>query len=217
MRKLAEILEACRLEANRASLVTSQQLIQFVRQGADTQSSSMREWSLLSTRGEWNMRADLNHQLKFPQEITTTSLRPDIMLWSTFTRMVIMAELTFPWEEGMEAAFERKKEKYTELAAVCSQVGWRAFTYPVEIGCRGYTGTSSQRFLKSLGITGSKLRKALKDLVEEAEQGSFWLCKKDKAWGKQGSLGWLQGAVGRRSWRCSTTLRCYGFKGAQCQ
>lgn len=57
------------------------------------------------------MRADLDRQLKFPQEITTTSLRPDIVLWSTPTTTVIMVALTVPWEEGKEAAFERKKEK----------------------------------------------------------------------------------------------------------
>eukprot|EP00064_Thunnus_orientalis_P000438 superscaffoldBa00000022_g439 len=155
---LAEIQDARRLEANRANPVTSQWLIQFVRQGGEAKSSSMREWSLLSPRGEGNMRGDLDHQLKFPQEITTTSLWPEIMLWSTSTRTVIMAELTVQREEGREAAFKRKKEKYTELEAVCSQAGWRVFTNPVEVGCRGYTGTSSQWFLKSLEITGSKLR-----------------------------------------------------------
>lgn len=81
------------------------------------------------------MRADLDRQLKFPVEITTTSLRPDIVLWSTSTKTVIMVELR--WEEGMEAAFERKRD--TELASECSQAGWKAFT------CRGYTGASTQR------------------------------------------------------------------------
>lgn len=107
-------------------------------------------------------------ELKFPQEITTTSLHPDVVLWSTSTRTVIMAELTVPWEEGMEAAFQRNKEMYPELAAVCSEAGWKAFIYPVEVGCKSYTGTSTQWFLKSLGITGSRLTKALKDLTGEA-------------------------------------------------
>lgn len=102
-------------------------------------------------------------------------------------------------------------------AAVCLQAGWRAFIYPVEVGCKGYTGTSTQRFLKSLGITGSKLRKTLKDLAEEGEQGTIWLWlrRKDKVWGKQVSKGWLQGAAGRRP--CSTTLRCSRIKGEKHQ
>lgn len=35
----------------------------------------------------------------------------------------------------MEAAFERKKKKYSEQAAACTQAGWRAVTYPAEVGC----------------------------------------------------------------------------------
>ncbi|GAA6076941.1 uncharacterized protein LOC107738138 [Tachysurus ichikawai] len=41
----------------------------------------------------------------------------------------------------------------------------------VEVGCRGFNGTSTQRFLKTLGVRGAKLQKALKDLAEEAEKG----------------------------------------------
>lgn len=65
-------------------------------------------------------------------EITATSLQPDIVLCSTPVKTVIIVELTVPWEEGLEAAFERKKERYTALAAACSQAGWRALTFPVE-------------------------------------------------------------------------------------
>ena len=49
------------------------------------------------------MRVDLNQQLMFPREIATTSLWPDVVLWSTTVRAVIMVEFTVPWEEGMEA------------------------------------------------------------------------------------------------------------------
>lgn len=80
LRRLAEILESRRLEANRAILGTAQRLIQFVKQGGKPQSSSKCAEFLLSPRGEWDMRADLNRQLKLPIEITTTSLWPDIVL-----------------------------------------------------------------------------------------------------------------------------------------
>lgn len=53
--------------------------------------------------------------------------------------------LTIPWKKGMGAAFKRKRGKYADLASECSQAGWRAITYPVEIWCRGYTETSIQR------------------------------------------------------------------------
>lgn len=143
---MAEILEECRREANKASPVPSQTRINFVRQGAQDLSNTARAWSLLTPGAEWALIADLHQQLKFPQEITLTTLRPDIVLWSSLTKTVIMAELIVPWEEGMEAAFKRKEERYAELAAVCSEAGWRALTVPLEVGCRGYSGTSARRF-----------------------------------------------------------------------
>lgn len=160
-------------------------------QGVKSHSSSMKQRSLLSPGGEWNMSADLDWQLRFPQVIAATTLRPDIVLWPVPTRSVIMVELTVPWEERIDAAFERKKERYSDLAAECRPAGWKATVFPAEVGCRGFAGTSTLRLMTSLGITGSKLRKALKDLAEEAEQGSFWLWlrlqRKDRAWGKQGT------------------------------
>lgn len=74
-----------------------------------------------------------------------------------------MAELTVRWEEGIEAALD--------MAAACSQAGWRAVTHPVEVGCRGYTGSSIQWLLRLLGIIGSKLRKALKNLIRRLSKG----------------------------------------------
>lgn len=46
-----------------------------------------------------------------------------------------MTELTVPWEEGIEAAYERKKEKYNKVAAACTEAGWKASTYPVVVAC----------------------------------------------------------------------------------
>lgn len=56
--------------------------------------------------------ADLNQLLRFPQEINPTSVRPNLVLWSSLTKTVIMVELTIPWEDRMETAFKRKEAKY---------------------------------------------------------------------------------------------------------
>lgn len=136
------------------------------------------------------MRVDLDRQLRFQGEITTTSLRPDIVVWSTKARSVLLVELTIPAEEGIEegieAAHERIMAKYSELAAECREAGWKTSIYPVEIGCRGYVGLSTTRLLRDAGVTGGNLRKATKELAEEAEKGSMWLWlrRKDKCWGK---------------------------------
>lgn len=81
------------------------------------------------------MRVDLDRQLQFPTEITTTSLQPDIVVWSTKARSVHLIELTVPLEKGLEAAFERKKAKNSELAAECREAGWKTRIYPEEAGC----------------------------------------------------------------------------------
>lgn len=74
----------------------------------------------------------------------------------------MMAELTMPWEEGMESVFEGKREKYTELAAVCSEARSRAIIYQRNSAAEATLGHPPSSSYKSLGLTGSRLRKALK-------------------------------------------------------
>ncbi|XP_076135417.1 GTPase IMAP family member 9-like [Alosa pseudoharengus] len=101
LQKLAEILEVCRAETARERLLQSLcRPIHFVREGGGAPNITQPQRSALSDSSEWNLRVDLNQQLRFPKEITTTNLRPDIILWSATARAVILAELTVPWEEG---------------------------------------------------------------------------------------------------------------------
>ncbi|KAJ8344224.1 hypothetical protein SKAU_G00315530 [Synaphobranchus kaupii] len=140
LRKLAEVLEGRRQES-RGCPPPLEHHIHFVREGGGRRSTKPRETPrLFSNDQEWNMRVDLGRQLQFPGEITTMSLRPDIVVWSTKAKTVLLIELTVPWEKGIEAAFERKKTKYSELAAECREAGWKTTIYPVEIGCRGFVG-----------------------------------------------------------------------------
>ncbi|TKS75818.1 hypothetical protein D9C73_010021 [Collichthys lucidus] len=104
--------------------------------------------------------------------------------WSTKAKSVLLIELTIPAEESIEAAFEQKKAKYSELAAECQMAGWKTTIYPVEVGCRGYVGLSTTRLLRDAGVPGGNLKKATKELAEEAAKGSFWLWlrRKDRYW-----------------------------------
>ncbi|KAK7924991.1 hypothetical protein WMY93_007301 [Mugilogobius chulae] len=96
-----------------------------------------------------------------------------------------MAELTVPWKMGLKQLSKEKRTNMLSLHPNANKQGGELH-FPVEVGCRGYTGSSTQRFLKTIGVNGPHLRKALKDMAEEAEQGSFWiwLRRKDKAWGE---------------------------------
>ena len=52
------------------------------------------------------MSVDVDKKLIFPQCIATTTLRPDIVLWSQSSRQVAMVELTVPWVERTEEAHQ---------------------------------------------------------------------------------------------------------------
>lgn len=111
--------------------------------------------------------ADLWKQLVFPREIVTTTLWPDIVMWSTVEKRVLLIELTIHWEEGMTAAHKRKHLKYSELAAECKEVGWRARVYPVEVRCQGFVGRTAVQLFHGAGVAGSNLRKTIKELVDK--------------------------------------------------
>ena len=133
---------------------------------------------------DWKMLVDIGQQLIFPPEIAATTLRPDMVLWSPSLKSVYIIELTVPWENSAEEAYEHKKLHYTELAADARQRGWNAEVYPVEVGCRGFVASSTIRLLKDLGIHGQALRQTTKSVSEAADRSSqwIWLKRKDPCW-----------------------------------
>lgn len=100
------------------------------------------------------MRVDFGRKRLFPKEIAETSLRPDMVLWSTASKTVLLVGLTVPWEEGLEAVHEKKQEKYTDLATECRS-RLEGHICPVEVGSRGFVGASTSRLLRDLGCTGA--------------------------------------------------------------
>ncbi|XP_061917856.1 uncharacterized protein LOC133659137 [Entelurus aequoreus] len=48
----------------------------------------------------WEMEVDLGRKLLFPEAVLSTTLRPDIVMWSPEGNNIILVELTVPWEEG---------------------------------------------------------------------------------------------------------------------
>ncbi len=114
----------------------------------------------------------MDQKLCFPAEIASANLRPDLVLWSASLKLVYITELTVPWENSVEEAFEQKRLRYAELAADVQQRGWRAKVRPVEVGCRGFVVTSTSRLLREMGARGRTHRQAFTDLYRAAEKGS---------------------------------------------
>ena len=59
---------------------------------------------LLTNARDWQLRVDIGERLKVPEQIATTTLRHDLILWSTKTRQVVVIELTVPCEENIGVA-----------------------------------------------------------------------------------------------------------------
>ncbi|XP_038147774.1 uncharacterized protein LOC119787807 [Cyprinodon tularosa] len=161
----------------------SRSMIAFVRAGEKLQPSKKTQGGLLTTARDWQLLVDLGRQLRFPDYIAATTLRPDMVLSSNSTRQVVLLELTVPWEDRIEEAQERKRAKYTELVAECRRNGWKARCEPIEVGCRGFAGRSLHRVLGLLGICGLQRRRATKNILEAAEKASRWLwLRRGEAW-----------------------------------
>lgn len=157
--------------------------ISFCKAGGKKGGKQDQSQGILATATDWQLAADVGTQLKFPPEIATTSSRPDIVLWSTGSKQVVMLELTVPWEERMEEAYERKMAKYQLLVEECQKNGWRAWCMPVEVGCRGFAGQSLWRAFRQLGITGMTRKRAVSEVCREAEKASRWVwLKRDEGW-----------------------------------
>ncbi|XP_061570034.1 synaptonemal complex protein 2-like [Cololabis saira] len=133
---LASTLEDKRAATNSlsASAPNQQQTMTCVREGAKvTRScSTPSERGQLRLARDWKMLADVGRQLMFPKEIATTTLRPDLVLWSPSLKKVYIVELTVPWEDArLKPAFShqscigssRKKQPVALYEEERSQLG----------------------------------------------------------------------------------------------
>jgi hypothetical protein len=84
----------------------------FIKAGSNTTStvSKSSDRNILSTANDWKLLVDFDHDhIVFPPEILSTDQRPDIIIWSRNTKMVLLIELTVPADENIQAAQIRKK------------------------------------------------------------------------------------------------------------
>ncbi|XP_078679452.1 uncharacterized protein LOC144915086 [Branchiostoma floridae x Branchiostoma belcheri] len=152
----------------------------FLKEGSQPRkdTSSKRKPSILSAANDWKVKADLDGEGGFPQEIALTLLRPDIVIWSESSREVVFGELSVPWEGNIEEAYERKLTRYAELEAVCRDKGWRSSCYPFELGCRGFVAASLHKWLNKMGLSRKEIKSTTRAAAEAAEAGSAWIWNK---------------------------------------
>ena len=152
--------------------------ITFVKPGHKASSNKPNPMGILATANDWEMQSDLGPTLRFPREIASTNLRPDIVLWSKQYRQVVWVELTVSWETRLQESHERKRAKYQPLADEVREKGWKVWNLPVEVGCRGFTGQSLCQAMGILGIVGRARRDLISNICNKAEEASSWLWRK---------------------------------------
>ena len=164
-------------------------LINFVKAGQQsTKTKRSNQLNLLSNANDWKLLIDLpDCNYVFPPEIYTTAERPDIVIWSTRTKRVILIELTCPAEEGIEAAQIRKQARYAHLDLmenIANNSSWKPSLFTVEVGARGFIATSTQQVFLKLGMklyTISTLLKRLSSIVAKCSYTIF-LAANSKSW-----------------------------------
>lgn len=74
----------------------SKKSITFVRAGEQPNPSRRTSADILTSARDWQLLVELEHQLKFPSHIAVTTMQPDIVLVSEFTRQLVLTELNGP-------------------------------------------------------------------------------------------------------------------------
>ena len=143
---------------------------------------------LLSTARDWLLKVDIEERLKVQEQIATTTLRPDLILWSTETRQAVLIDLTISLEENIEVAGKRKLEKYQELVEQCKSNKWRTARCPIEVGYRGFAGRSLCRILNRLGRIGEKRERPSVRFQNQLKKRRNCYGLKDQILGKQQRL-----------------------------
>jgi hypothetical protein len=100
---MADILEKER-QKDRPLNKTGPYFINFVKEGAKSSKSTSN--GILHDSKNWEMLVDLEKNLKFLEEVTLTSLRPD--MWSKSLKLMVMVNLAVPWEERVKESREIK-------------------------------------------------------------------------------------------------------------
>lgn len=160
---------------------------------------------LPSIAQDWQLMVDLGKQLKFTVHIGATSLWPDIFVLLEVSKQLFLIALMVLWEDHIVEAFQRKIAKYHGVLEECWRQGWWSHCYPIEVGCRGFTGHSLYRAYTLLGMSGPLRRTAIQTAREAAERDSWWLwIKMGDPWPNTAGMQvkvWST-PVGLPGWRC---------------
>jgi hypothetical protein len=90
----------------------------------------------------WKIYCDLEGAAKIagttiPPDILPTQQRPDLVLINLATKSIVVFELTIPYDRNIDAAHNRKLDKYAGLKGDLGEQGYDVKLVCVEISSRG--------------------------------------------------------------------------------
>ena len=120
--------------------------------------------------------------LVVPVFSAVSTLRPDILLFSRYTKKVIIIKLTCSCEKNMSHCHEEKSQKYYPLCYSIKSNGWSIYFYAIEVVARGFCAASGRSCLRSLGFNNKLCRKILQTFSSVSLRCSFeiFLCRNSK-------------------------------------
>ena len=169
------LLKHIKTHNDNKTLPSSKHFIKFVKKGGRVSAcpapTSLPH--LLSPAHDWRCLIDYrDHNFVFPVEICITELRPDIVIWSSSAKTVILMELTCPSEENILQAKARKTARYLPLIQLIQSSGWSVSLQLLEAGVRGMLSLSFSHNLRSIGLSNTLTRQMCK-IVETVSRCSY--------------------------------------------
>merc|ERR1712127_257013 len=104
-----------------------------------TSTTTRQRTHSLSDANDWQILIDFDHnRMVFPPEICSTDQRPDIVIWSTNSKTVLVIELTCPPEENILTAQTYKEKRYAIIPELARNNKWKVTVITIEAGARGF-------------------------------------------------------------------------------
>ena len=134
--------------------------------------------------GSWEIAADLPGCVRvFP---VPTRKKPDLVVWCPERKIIYLVELTVPHEDNIDAARDRKDQRYENLVNECEEAGWSTAHFSVEVGCRGFVGERLRKWFTKIGLSIRQCNAAIQEIQETVEKASHWI------WLKRADETWLE-------------------------
>jgi len=157
-----------------------------VKQGTVVRKKKRKKVSYWGAHNDWKLLMDTKtKRYQIPTCIASSSLRPDICIYSEEAKKVCFIELTSPAEENAKLRKIEKTTKYIELVEEAKANGFTACCRTVEVGARGFVSESSMNVFMLLGFSNKKRNVLTKDMSRIAIRCShfIWINRDNKLWG----------------------------------